>query len=189
VILALLTRILAEILEIVNIFLYQWIGFLIAYVTFFVIPMGLFGIYTIFFHRKSKKPKENNKQNILIVFSILGFKIPLYQVDFIIILIAGVCVLVYSFINGYSNAKNNETFYVINTIPEVVVLTSNGESHLCAQFDRDTNIVDTKFTVVDVRQDLGLYVKQEHLGRLRPAEIIVPVTEMEENLEEQEPPE
>lgn len=134
-------------------------------------------------------PVIESLTNSKIEISIFGYKTQLKSKDIIVIIILLICLLFSSYYFGLYSAKNDEDYYVVNTNPEMVVLRSYGETLISAPFDRETNIVEMKFTPIEIMEDVNLFTTYEHLGRLRPAEIIVPVEEVEEIKEEHEPPE
>lgn len=109
--------------------------------------------------------------------------------DLLLIIAILIGILLYSSLDGYESAKNGKSYYVVNTNPEMVILKSYGETLISAPFDRETNTVEKKFTIVEVKEELGLFASYERLGRLKPIEISVPVEEPEEIQEGQEPPE
>lgn len=138
--------------------------------------------------KRHSSEKYGNKDNRVEI-SIFSYKLRLNYIDIFVIFTILIGFLSFSYMNGYGTAKTRESFFVVNTNPEMVILKSYGETHLLAPFDRKTNIIKRKFTTAEIKDELGLFASYEHLGRLKPAEIIVPVEEVEENQDVQEPPE
>lgn len=143
----------------------------------------------VLIHLNNNNGENNDKQSSKLAISIFTYKIQLYSKDIFVFFLLLVCSLSFSYLSGYRTAKTGEKFYVVNTNPEMVVLRSYDETLICAPFDRDTNIVQRKFTIVEIKEELGIFASYEHLGRLRPAEIIVPVEMAEPTQDEQESPE
>lgn len=71
---------------------------------------------------------------------------------------------------GETQAEQETTFLLTNTIPEMAVLRVYGEHMICAPIDRNAHEVKKSFSMIKVADDPKLILKLEKVGPLKPVE-------------------
>jgi hypothetical protein len=146
-----------------------WLPSLIALVIFgfalFVLPVfGRKGKYVDRLADADKGIPENNNPwegNLLDrLFNFLGRKL-LYVLLYIYIFLSIV------FQVGISNAITQKNYYVINSIPEMVILYMDNEDIICAPFDREIKKVSSEFKILRISENSDLTYQLEIIGPLR----------------------
>jgi hypothetical protein len=72
---------------------------------------------------------------------------------------------------GDAQARVQKDFYVVQTLPDTVVLGVWGDTLVTAPFDRNTRIVRRVFTVTKVSEHSPLAIRDENVGPLRIEEL------------------
>lgn len=76
-------------------------------------------------------------------------------------------------IAGRSSALTQETFIIVNTVPESVVIRNYDGNLIVAPFERQASQVESIFLVIEINEHPELLLKPEDVG---PLEVVEPVT-------------